>query len=83
MHEKFKSLLDEEYEWPAKFHFKFIVPTDELENAKALLKTADIDYRASRNQKFTSLSAWIEMSCSDDVIDVYLRMQQIPRIISL
>jgi len=83
MHEKFKELLDEEHDWPAKFHFKFIVPTKELEQAKKLLQTEEINLRSSRNQKFTSLNAWIEMGSSEDVIDVYTRMQQIPGVISL
>lgn len=83
MYEKFKSLLDDEYDWPAQFHFKFIVPTSELERAKTLLQCEHIDLRASRNQKFTSLSAWMEMTSSEDVLEVYTRMQVIPRVISL
>lgn len=83
MHEKFKSLLEDEYTWPAEFHFKFIVPTAELDLAQSLLDSPKVSLRASRNQKYTSLSAWIEMESSEAVVLLYEKMRQIPGVIAL
>lgn len=83
MREKFKALLDEEYNWPADFHFKFIVPTEHVAALTELLQTDRIKLKASRNNRYTSINAWMKLSSSDEVIYVYDRVQQIPGIISL
>jgi uncharacterized protein len=83
MREKFKALLDEEYDWPADFHFKFIVPTEQVAALTELLKTDRIKLKASRNNRYTSINAWMKLSSSDEVIYVYDRVEQIPGIIAL
>lgn len=83
MREEFKVLLDEEYQWPADFHFKFIVPTEQVAALLELLETDRIKLKASRNNRYTSINAWMKLSSSDEVIYVYDRVQQIPGIISL
>jgi len=83
MREQFKALLDEEYDWPADFHFKFIVPTEQVAALTELLKTDRIKLKASRNNRYTSINAWMKLSSSDEVIYVYDRIEQIPGIIAL
>lgn len=83
MREEFKVLLDEEYQWPADFHFKFIVPTEQVAALLELLETDRIKLKASRNNRYTSINAWMKLSSSDEVIYVYDRVQQIPGIIAL
>ena len=83
MREQFKALLDEEYDWPADFHFKFIVPTEQVAALTELLKTDRIKLKASRNNRYTSVNAWMKLSSSDEVIYVYDRIEQIPGIIAL
>ena len=83
MREKFKELLDNEYTWPVEFHFKFIVKTQFVEQAEELLNQARIELRPSRNNKYTSVNAWMKLASSDEVIYVYDKLQQIPGIISL
>lgn len=83
MREKFKELLDVEYDWPAEFHFKFIVPTEQVAALTELLQTDRIKLKASRNNRYTSINAWMKLSSSDEVIYVYDRVEQIPGIIAL
>ncbi len=83
MREEFKALLDEEYTWPTDFHFKFIVPTEQVAALTELLKTDRIKLKASRNNRYTSINAWMKLSSSDEVIYVYDRVEQIPGIIAL
>ena len=83
MREKFKELLDNEYTWPAEYHFKFIVATKYVEQVRELLNQARIELVPSRNNKYTSVNAWMKLASSDEVIYVYDVLQQIPGVISL
>lgn len=83
MQEKFKALLDEEYVWPAEFHFKFIVPTEQVQHLTDLLNTDRLEYKHSRNKKYTSVNAWMKLASADEVIYVYERVQEIPGLIAL
>ncbi|MBF2054734.1 MAG: DUF493 family protein [Candidatus Sericytochromatia bacterium] len=83
MHEKFKALLEENYVWPAEFHFKFIVPTEQIEALKALLNTDKIELRPSRNQTYTSVNAWMKLASSDEVVYVYEKVKDIKGLIAL
>lgn len=83
MREEFKALLDEEYQWPAEFHFKFIVPTPQVTALKEILNTERIELRASRNNRYTSVNAWMKLASSDEVIYVYDRVEEIPGLIAL
>lgn len=83
MREEFKALLDDQYSWPADFHFKFIVPTEQVSALTELLKTDRIKLKASRNNRYTSVNAWMKLSSSDEVIYVYDRVEQIPGLIAL
>lgn len=83
MHEKFKALLEEEYVFPTEFQFTFIVPTEEVKTVQDLLNNAKIRLRASRNNRYTSVSAWMKLSSSEEVVYVYERMRGIPGIIAL
>ncbi len=83
MQEKFKALLDEEYVWPAEFHFKFIVPTEQVSSLTELLNTDRLEYKHSRNNKFTSVNAWMKLASAEEVVYVYELVQKIPGLIAL
>ena len=83
MHEKFKALLEEEHIFPTEFRFTFIVPTEQVETVQGLLNTGRIRLRASSNNRYTSVSAWMKLSSSDEVVYVYEKMKGIPGIIAL
>lgn len=83
MHEKFKALLEEEYIFPTEFHFTFIVPTEQVETVQELLNASRIKLKASRNNRYTSVNAWMKLSSSEEVVYVYEKMRGIPGIIAL
>lgn len=83
MHEKFKALLEEEYIFPTEFHFTFIVPTEHVEQVQGLLNTDRLKLKASRNNRYTSVNAWIKLSSSEEVVYVYEKMREVPGIIAL
>lgn len=83
-HAKFKALLEEEYIWPADFHFKFIVPVAQVDALQGLLNTtARIEVRLSRNNRYASISARMKMASSDEVVYVYEKVSEIEGIIAL
>lgn len=84
---RLKEKLDNANEWPAKYLYKFIVPTAD-EKIKAVEDAFDqmgavIDTRQSKNGKFTSLSVDVQMPSADSIIKKYLDVSTIEGIISL
>ncbi len=83
--EKFRSLLDESYQWPDYYEFKFIIKTDDREQ---ILKHLDahkftILERPSEKGNYVSISARKLMKSTDEVIEVYKSMSGIKGLISL
>ncbi len=83
MSDKFKALLEEEYIFPTEFYFNFIVPTDQVETVQDLLGTDRVQLTPSRNNRYTSVKAWMKLSSSEEVVYVYEKMRGIPGIIAL
>lgn len=83
MSDKFKALLEEEYIFPTEFYFNFIVPTDQVETVQDLLGTDRVQLTPSRNNRYTSVKAWMKLSSSEEVVYVYEKMRNIPGIIAL
>ena len=84
---RLKEELDNANVWPAKYLFKFIVPS---ENEK--IKTVEnafngmgavIDTRQSTGGKFTSISVDVQMPSADSIIKKYQEVSIVEGIISL
>lgn len=83
-HAKFKALLEEQYIWPADFHFKFIVPVAQVDALQRLLNTtARIEVHLSRNNRYASISTRMKMASSEEVVYVYEKVRAIEGIIAL
>lgn len=85
-YQNLKNKLEEQFDWPQPYLFKFIIPSDnkKLALAQALFKEdAQVTTRQSKNNKFTSLSAKVLMISPDEVIAVYKKAENIEGIISL
>ncbi len=80
---KLKLLLDESYEWPAEYLFKFIVPMEELPKILVILNGMNIENRPSTNGKYISVSAKKILQSSDEVLKVYESVKVVKGIISL
>lgn len=82
--EKFRELLDGEYDWPAAYTFKFVVASGHINDVEALFsKEAKISLRESSGGKYTSVTINLEVDNADQVIEIYKEASAIEGIISL
>jgi putative lipoic acid-binding regulatory protein len=81
--EKFAQLLDETYQWPADYIFKFIVPRAQTTLASNVLVGGKLTTKESRSGKYVSFTAHIECNSADEVIEIYKKMAIIPGVVSL
>ena len=79
----FKTLLDNNHEWPCDYLFKFIVFSDLVEELTGLLNTDRVSLRPSKNGRYTSVSVTMKMSSSDEVLFIYEKVRNVKGIISL
>ena len=81
-----KSKLEDQFNWPQPYLFKFIIPSD---NKKIALveslfgEEAQVTIRQSKSNKFSSVSAKEVMISPDEVIAVYKKAAAIEGIMSL
>ena len=76
-HSTFKKRLDKQYQWPALYTFKFIVPRDKTDGIKTLFKTHEIAEKPSRNGNYISLTINFMAASSDQVIDYYVKVHEL------
>ena len=86
-YERLKTELNNSNTWPAKYLFKFIVPTDQekiekVENAFNSMG-AVIETKNSKTGKYTSISIDVQMPNAQKIIDKYLELSTVKGIISL
>lgn len=86
-YEKLKISLEETTVFPSQYLFKFIIPSDEdkfdqIENIFNNLG-AVINTKSSRTGKYVSLSIYIEMKSSDEIIEKYIAVGKVEGVISL
>jgi putative lipoic acid-binding regulatory protein len=82
--DKFRELLDAEYSWPARYTFKFVVPTGKIDEVKQLFSDdAEISVKESSGGKYGSVTILMNVSEANQIIDIYNRASTIEGIISL
>lgn len=81
--DSFRSSLDANYEWPALYPFKFIVPKEHTETVLALFADDPVRAKESSSGRFTAYTMEMMMESSDEVLAIYERVTQIPNVISL
>ncbi|NCN41002.1 DUF493 domain-containing protein [bacterium] len=79
----FKKLLEEEHEWPGPYDFKFIVPSEQIDMISNLLPNVELTTRFSGKGKFTSVSFQIQCESPNDVVDIYIRVKNVPGLMAL
>ena len=86
-YKKLKQSLLETTEFPTKYMFKFIIPTDK-EKFKVIEEVYDnlgavIDSKPSKNGKYTSLTILVTMNDPDEIIKKYREVSKVEGVISL
>ena len=86
-YKKLKKKLKKDTQFPTKYLFKFIVPSDpvRIDQIEALFDHAGavIQKKESRTGKFTSVSIYVIMKKADDIILTYMEAEKVEGIISL
>ncbi len=80
---RFRELLDDQYDWPADYTFKFIVPRAQLEEVETVFSTDERKVRASSRGRYCSVTIVRTVTSADDVINVYTLASGIEGIVSL
>lgn len=81
--QKFRDLLDQSYQWPDYYEFKFIVKIDDRFEALNKLQGFTITETPSKKGNYISINARKLMKTTQEVLDVYELMGTIKGIMSL
>lgn len=80
---KFKVLLDESYQWPDYYEFKFIIKTEDKSLITAKLPGFTIHETPSKQGNYTSISARKLMKSTEEVLEIYELVGTIKGVMSL
>lgn len=78
-----KKILDEQNDGPFEYLFKFIIPRNSVLDLKAELPNIQFENKESKNGKYISVTFTIFAKTSQEVIDIYEKVANVPGIISL
>lgn len=81
--ENFKNQLDNHYDFPAEYLFKFIVPHGQVDKLKSLFPPGKVSIKKSKTGKYVGISCKLNMQTSGQIIDIYKEAYMIKGIISL
>jgi putative lipoic acid-binding regulatory protein len=81
--ESFREKLENEYEWPSLYTFKFIVPREQEEAVVELFPKIEVSTKESSGGKYVSITARLMANSSDSIIAVYEKAQYIQGLIAL
>ncbi|PEN13576.1 DUF493 domain-containing protein [Longibacter salinarum] len=81
--ERFRELLDDQNDWPTRYTFKFIAPSDTVEDLKGVFDDHPVRVRESSKGNYMSVTAHLRCETSDDVIAIYEEASDIEGVISL
>ncbi len=81
--DSFKEKLDNEYEWPSLYTFKFIVPKEKKQEVINIFSNHETSEKASSKGTYVSVSCKVMASSSDSIISYYLQASKIEGVIAL
>lgn len=81
--ESFREKLENEYEWPSLYTFKFIVPRQQEEAVVELFPKIEVSTKESSGGKYVSITARLMANSSESIIAVYEKAQHIQGLIAL
>ena len=79
----FKEKLEKEYDWPALYTFKFIVPKGQEGLIKRIFKNHDVSEKHSSKGNYISVTAKVMAESSEKIIEYYIEANTIEGVIAL
>ena len=80
---KLKALLENEYDWPADYRFKFIIPKEKENEIESMFSKEIIEYRASKKGNYLSVTFQKICQNSEEIIRIYEQASTIKGLILL
>lgn len=80
---RFIEVLDNEYDWPDYYTFKFIVKKDNREELLDILKNYEVKEKDSSKGNYISVSFRTLIKSSEEVCTIYELVKKVDSIISL
>ena len=81
---KFKELLNQEYSWPVRYAFKFIVSVGQVKIVEDIFsENVEITKKPSSGGKYVSVTINATMNNADEILAIYKAASAIHGIISL
>ncbi|MEO0813093.1 MAG: DUF493 family protein [Myxococcota bacterium] len=81
--DRLRELLDAEYQWPALYTFKFIVPSAQAEQVERLFPPGASSRRNSAKGNYVTVSATLNVGSAESVIAMYEDAAHIEGLISI
>lgn len=81
--DNFRTLLDDQNEWPSTYLFKFIAPKEKAEDVQRLFEGQDVLVRASAQGSYHSITSRVHVDNAESIVDYYRRAALIEGVISL
>ncbi len=81
--DSFREKLENEYNWPALYTFKFIVPQSNAGEIKALFENHEVIEKPSSKGNYISVTSRVMAQSSDYIIDIYIKASKVEGVISL
>ena len=81
--DSFKKSLEEEYNFPTSYTFKFIIASKSKDKVIGLLPEAKRSEKKSKNGKYTSVTLTSVMKNSSEILYIYEKASKIKGVISL
>ncbi len=82
-HEKFRELIDKTHNWPDYYVWKFIVKAEAHDQVVALLVGHEITVKESGKGTYVSINARKLVNTTDEVLEIYKLVSEIPGVLSL
>ncbi|MEP2771167.1 MAG: DUF493 domain-containing protein [Fulvivirga sp.] len=79
----FKEKLEKEYDWPALYTFKFIVPKGQEDLVKNIFKNHEVSEKHSSKGNYISVTAKVMAESSEKIVDFYVEANKIEGVIAL
>ena len=75
-YEAFRQKLDQEHQWPTVYMFKFVAPSDKVEEFKTLFQDEKWESKQSAAGNYTSFTIKKMLHSSQEVVDMYLKAKK-------